>query len=114
MYTNTPYFDAKGDNNIHDLVRLSITVPRCCIENDTVERLRKAGRLSEEELRIVGLVEHLVEKHGYLYGAGLINALHYSMDFAGNDEEVALNAIDEAVQELIGAFSQPYDAEEAA
>ena len=114
MHTKTPYFDAKGDNNIQDLVRLSITVPRCCVENDTVERLRKAGRISEEELRIVGLVEHLVEKHGYLYGAGLINALHYSLDFASKDEEVALKAIDEAVQDLIGAFSQAYEPEVAA
>ncbi|UWP96525.1 hypothetical protein K3X48_05990 [Aliiroseovarius crassostreae] len=95
-------------------MHLNLVVPRRCVENGTVDRLRKAGKLSEEELRIVGLVEHLVEKHGYLYGAGLINALHYSMDFAGNDEEVALKAIDEAVQELIGAFSRPYDGVEAA
>lgn len=114
MFTNTSQYDAQGRDNVQDLVHLNLVVPRCSVENGTVDRLRKAGKLSEEELRIVGLVEHLVEKHGYLYGAGLIHALHYSMDFAGNDEEVALKAIDEAVQELIGAFSQPYMPEVAA
>lgn len=114
MFTNTSQFDAQGSDSVQDLVHLNLVVPRRCVENGTVDRLRKAGKLCEEELRIIGLVEHLVERHGYLYGAGLINALHYSMDFAGNDEEAPLKAIDEAVQGLIDAFSRPYDAEEAA
>lgn len=114
MFTNTSQYDAHVRDNIQDFVHLNLVVPRRSVENGTVDRLRKAGKLSEEELRIIGLVEHLVEKHGYLYGAGLIHALHYSMDFAGNDEEVALKAIDEAVQDLIGAFSQAYEPEVAA
>lgn len=114
MFTETSRYDAQSKDNIQDLVRLNLTLPRCCLENDTVDRLRKAGRLSEEELRVMGLVEHLVERHGYLYGAGLIHALHYSMDFAGDGEELPLKAIDETVQELIQAFSQPYVPEAAA
>lgn len=114
MFTETSRYDAQSKDNIQDLVRLTLTVPRCCLENDTVDRLRKAGSLSEEELRVIGLVEHLVERHGYLYGAGLIYALHYSMDFAGDGEELPLNVIDEFVQELINAFSRPYEPEVAA
>ncbi|MGH1369479.1 MAG: hypothetical protein ACRBCL_12780 [Maritimibacter sp.] len=114
MFTNTSQYDIQSKDSIHDLVQVNLVVPRNCVENDTVDRLRKAGRLSEEDLRVIGLVEHLVERHGYLYGGGLIHALHYSMDFASNDEEIALKAIDETVQALIDAFSHPYEPEVAA
>ncbi|GLP88641.1 hypothetical protein [Tritonibacter mobilis] len=114
MFTETSEYDAQAKDAVHDLVRLNLLLPRSCLENGTVEMLREAGNHTEEQLRIIGLVEHLVEQHGYLYGAGLIHTLHYSMDFAGNDEEVALKAIDEAVQDLIGAFSRAYEPEVAA
>lgn len=114
MITDTLNCDVQGKNTAQDLVHLKLVVARKSVENGTVERLRKAGKLDEEELRVIGLVDHLVEKYGYLYGAGLIYALHYSMDYAGNDEEAPLKAIDEAVQSLIDAFSRPYDEEVAA
>lgn len=114
MFTETSLYDAQGKDNIQDLVSLNLVVPRSCLENDTVDRLRKAGRLSEEKLRVIGLVEHLVERHGYLYGEGLIYALHFSMDFEGDGEEVPLKALHEAVQELIEEYSRPYVPETAA
>lgn len=114
MFTETSLYDAKGEDKIQDLVRLNLVIPRSCLENGTVDRLRKAGRLSEEKLRVIGLVEHLVERHGYLYGADLIYALHFSMDFEGEGEEVPLKTLHEAVQELIDAYSRPYVPEAAA
>lgn len=106
MFTDTSEYDAQGKDVVQDLVRLNLVLPRSCLENDTVDMLRKAGRHSEEELRVIGLVEHLVERHGHRYGAGLVYALHFSMDFDG--EGTPLKALEEVVQELIEAYSRPY------
>lgn len=111
MFTDTSEYDAQGKDVVQDLVRLNLVLPRSCLENETVDMLRKAGRHSEEELRMIGLVEHLVERHGHHYGAGLIYALHFSMDFA--DHENSLNALKNEVQELIDLYSQPYVPEAA-
>jgi enoyl-CoA hydratase/carnithine racemase len=106
MFTDTSEYDAQGKDVVQDLVRLNLVLPRSCLENGTIDMLREAGRHSEEELRMIGLVEHLVERHGHHYGAGLIYALHFSMDIA--DHENSLGALMNQVQELIEAYSRPY------
>ncbi|WP_417241396.1 hypothetical protein [Celeribacter sp.] len=114
MHTDTSQYDAQGDDNIQDLVRIDIILPRSCLENHIVERLRSAGNHSEEELRMIGLVEHLVERHGHLYRGDLLYPLHYSMDCEGEFEELPLKVLHEAVQELIEVYSRPYVPEVAA
>lgn len=117
MFTKeTSMYDVDGENSIHDVVRLNLVMPRATLENGTVEQLRQGGGYSEEQLRMIGLVEHLVEEYGHHYGAGLINALLYSMDADGDCGEIrtVLGALGDKVDELKEGFSRPYVPEEDA
>lgn len=116
MFTKeTGMHDIDGENAIHDVVRLNLVMPRARLENDIVDRLRQTGRYGEEQLRMIGLVEHLVEEYGHHYGAGLLYALLYSMDLLGDGDITAtLNALGDKVDEFKEGFSRPYVPEEDA
>ena len=105
--TNTYHVD--GESTIHDVVRLNLVMPRATLENGTVEQLRQGGGYSEEHLRMIGLVEHLVDEYGHYYGAGLIHALLCSMDADGDcgDIRAALDALGDKVDELKEGFRDP-------
>lgn len=91
-------------------VHIKLVVPRELLENDTVQTLRKAGKHSEEQLNLIGLVEYLVEHHGHHYGPFLIQAIHISMCFDGHENP--LHAIEEQARELIDLYAQSYVPEE--
>lgn len=110
MFTETSEYDAQAKDAVHDLVRLNLLLPRSSLENGTVEMLREAGNHTEEQLRVIGLVEYLVERHGHLYGVDLVQALHISMDFAGVEQ--ALHVLEKGMQDLIELYSQPYEPED--
>lgn len=117
MYTETSTCELQEKDVIQDLVRLNLVMSRQALENDTVDRLRKTGRYSEEQLRMIGLVVPLVETHGHQYGTGLLYALLFSMDINGDgDIQTTLDALGDKVDEFKEGFSRPYvpedDAEE--
>lgn len=116
MYTETINCDVEDKDVIQDLVRMNLVVSRNAVENHIVDRLREAGRHSEEDLRMIGLVEHLVEEHGHHYGAGLLYALLYSMDANGDCDGIQnpLDALGDKVDEFKEKFSRPYVPEEDA
>lgn len=95
---------------LQDDVRINIVVPRELLENDTVQTLRQAGKHSEEQLNLIGLVEFLVEHHGHHYGPFLIQAIHLALCFDGHENP--LQAIEEQARELIDLYAQPYVPEE--
>lgn len=115
MYTDTSTCELQEKDVVHDLVRLNLVMSRQALENCTVDRLRKAGGYSEEQLRIIGLVVQLVETHGHHYGAGLLYALLFSMDINGDgDIQTTLDALGDKVDEFKDGFSRPYDPDEDA
>lgn len=106
MPNDTPKNNSQEASVFQDQVHINLVVPRECLENDTVEMLRKAGKHNEEQLNVIGLVEYLVEHHGHHYGPFLIQAIHIAMSFDGHENP--LQAIEEEARELIDLYSQPY------
>jgi hypothetical protein len=110
MYTETINCDVDDNDVIQDIVRMNLVVSRNVVENGTVEQLRQTGKYGEEHLRMVGLVEHLVEEYGHHYGAGLLYALLYSMDVNGDGDGIqsTLDSLGDKVDEFKEGFSRPY------
>ncbi|MEM6618692.1 MAG: hypothetical protein AAF631_05255 [Pseudomonadota bacterium] len=102
----------------NDLVRLTLTLPREEVENETVERLRqdRIGFLErnvfhgdildyEPELRLIGLLSFLINRYGYKYGSDIIDDLYHSYeqwDLCEDEIEVRLIPLVDAIQRHFG------------
>ncbi len=110
MFTETALNDAQCESNAQDLVRIELIVPRYGLENRTITQLREQANHSEQELRVIGLLDYLAERLGYHYGPELLHPLLQSMD--DDCEEFAVTMLIEELQDLRGpdSYQRMYNA----
>ena len=76
-----------------DPIRLEITVPRKLLENKTVERMSAEDWVTDEDLKLIGLLDYLTCTYGFSYGTNLLMLLFMSMDIERGGQDGGATAV---------------------